>query len=242
MRRNTISAVVRAAPADGNTVVIASTATPDRMDDVVDQSWYLDRYRTNPVILWAHDPTELPVGKAVRVDVEDGRLVAEIEWDESHPKGADVARQFREGFLSAVSVGFRPGRSIPRSQLPPEDPRRKDGGWGVVFLDNELLEISAVPIPANPDAVAVQRAEEDQATIIETLRRIIEADRAAMREALAEDVRAAVRQETAALIAAVGEEIRAALAEDDMEEEARGIERADPEWFPESDSGDWFTR
>ncbi len=158
---NRIALVVReAAPSvDGRTRVIASTDGADRYDDVVDQgSWKLDRYRANPVILWSHDRSQPPVGKCVAVAIVENKLVMDIEWDESSELGAQVARQFREGFLSAVSVGFRPGRVIGRSQLPKDDPRYKENGYGVVYYDNELLETSAVTVPANADALAIARS------------------------------------------------------------------------------------
>lgn len=159
--RITLPAVTRQLD-DGRTVTtfVASTATPDRMGDVVDQaSWKLEAYRSNPVILWAHDYSQPPVGRAVRAEVvhhEGGaRLEIDVEWDEGGAAGSEVARQYREGFLSAGSVGFAPGLSIQRNVLPADDPRYS-AEYGRVYLDNELLEFSAVPVPANPEALAAR--------------------------------------------------------------------------------------
>lgn len=141
------------------TRVVASTATPDRYDDIVDQAtWKLDRFKANPVVPWGHDYSIPPVGKAVSCQPEDGHLVAEIEWDtsEENALGRLVAAQFAGGFLNTVSVGFRPGRSIPRSQMPKDSLLYKEAGYGKVFYDCELLEISAVVIPANPEALAAK--------------------------------------------------------------------------------------
>ena len=148
-----------APPAKGRTRVIASTANPDRYDDVVDQStWKIDRFMRNPVVPWGHDYQIPPVGKVVALSVESGALTAEIEWDKSEENalGRLVAAQFEGGFLSAVSVGFRPGRSIARSQMPKDSPWYKEAGYGQVFYDCELLEISAVVVPANADALAAK--------------------------------------------------------------------------------------
>lgn len=164
-----------------HTKVIASTDAADRMGDVVDQSWKLDEFRKNPVILFGHDYSQPPVGRAVSVEVRDGRLVAEIEWDTGHAMGALVARQFAEGFLNAVSVGFKPGRQVPRSLLDEKDPRYAKGEYGVVFLENTLLEISAVPVPANGEALASRAQKSDDALV----ERILEAVRGAVREELA---------------------------------------------------------
>lgn len=159
--------VLRGMPADDEeepkgrprTRFVASTDNPDRYDDIVDQaSWQLERFRRNPVAPWGHDYSVPPVGRVVEVGVQDGQLLATIEWDtaESNPLGRLVASQYAEGFLSAVSVGFRPGRSIPRKQLPKDEPRYKEAGYGMVYYDCELLEISAVVIPANADALAAK--------------------------------------------------------------------------------------
>lgn len=140
---------------EGRTRFVASTAAPDRMGDIIDQrSWLLDAYRQNPVILWAHDASIPPIGRAVSVEVRGEQLEIEVEWDRGHELGANVARQFAEGFLHAGSVGFRPHRATPRSQLGKDDPRRTEGGYGLLFEDNELLEFSAVPVPANAQALA----------------------------------------------------------------------------------------
>lgn len=141
---------------DGLTRVTASTPTSDRYGDVVSAPWSLDRYRANPVVVFAHDYSQPAVGKAVDVRLEGENLVATIQWDDhpSNPLGQTVAHQFRSGFLNAVSVGFQPGIAIRRSQLDASDPYYAEkGNW---FKDNELLEISAVPIPANPDALATR--------------------------------------------------------------------------------------
>lgn len=145
--------------ADGDrrvrTRFVASTATPDRMGDVVDQdSWDLGNYKQNPVILWAHDYSLPPVGRAVFCEVVEGQLEIEVEWDTGSELGATVARQFKEGFLSAGSVGFRPSSAVPRASLPEEDPRH--GQYGYVFYGCELLEFSAVPVPANAEALAAK--------------------------------------------------------------------------------------
>jgi len=141
---------------DGTTLVTASTPEPDRMGDVVAADWNVGRYEGNPIIAWAHDYTLPPVGRAVGLTLEGDTLVARIKWDdnEANPLGQTVAHQFREGFLSAVSVGFAPGKSTARAELPEDHPAA--GRAGFYFEQNELLEISAVPIPANAEALAIR--------------------------------------------------------------------------------------
>jgi len=140
----------------GLTIVVASAPTPDRYNDIVEPTWNLKRFMSNPVVPFAHDYTRPPVGKVRNLEVVNGLLVASIEWDESpeNPLGRTVASQFRRGFMSAVSVGFAPGEVVPRATLPEDSPYRADSGN--LYKEPELLEISAVPIPAHQDALAIR--------------------------------------------------------------------------------------
>lgn len=121
--------------------VIASTATIDRQGDSIDQSgWDLANYMKNPVMLWAHDYTELPVAKCTSISKETGQLKMEFEFApaEGNPKAEQIKYLFDNGFLSAVSVGF-----IPKERN------------GNVITKAELLEVSFVPVPANPEALGL---------------------------------------------------------------------------------------
>lgn len=124
---------------------VMSTATPDRMGDTIDQGgWDVSNFVKNPVLLWAHDYGCPPVGKVGGVVVEDGKLKAKgVEFvpREVSEFGWSIGEMFRRGFLTAVSVGFAPKQWTYRD----------DGG--IDFLKQELLELSAVPVPANAEAL-----------------------------------------------------------------------------------------
>lgn len=131
--------------------VIASTAAEDSYGEIVEQSWRLERYLANPVVLFAHESDELPIGTAENVRVEDGALRARLRFAsaEASPRAEWVWRSLREGTLRGVSVGF----------VPHGVRFEKRGDRDVMVLsDNELLEISVTPIPANPEALAQLRA------------------------------------------------------------------------------------
>jgi hypothetical protein len=141
---------------------IASTPTPDSYNDVVVQDWLTDDFMSNPVIPWGHDYSQPPVGRAVRLGVEDVTeagwespvLVCDVEFDMEDEFAARVAGKYQRGFLSAVSVGFVPGEYQPRSMLAADDPLFAKSGY--IYRKNRLKEISAVTVPANPDALAVR--------------------------------------------------------------------------------------
>jgi phage head maturation protease len=133
---------------------IGSDETPDRDGDVISVGgWDLSNYKTNPVFLWAHDYSIPPVGKATNVYTEKGKLLFDIQFPEKgiYPFADLVYNLYKGGFLNATSVGF-----IGKEAEQREDDAVKDlPEWrrGVKFMKQELLELSAVPVPSNPSAL-----------------------------------------------------------------------------------------
>lgn len=127
---------------------IASSDTIDRHGEVVDQdSWLLDEFKKNPVILYGHNTWDLPIGQATRVEVKNGKLECTIRFasKEANPEAEKVWLLVKEKVLRAVSVGFRPENG--RYEL-------RNSEEVFVYYNNRLREISVVAIPANPDALA----------------------------------------------------------------------------------------
>tara|TARA_Y100000004_G_scaffold189131_1_gene244297 strand:+ start:123 stop:1037 length:915 start_codon:yes stop_codon:yes gene_type:complete len=142
---------------DSPVTFIASTASVDRYGDIVlngTDNWDLKSYNSNPVVLFNHDQESLPIGKGA-VKVENSQLLIDVTFDTGQSKGAEIARMTKEGFLSAVSVGFQPLEYIERSDLPKD--HESHGSVGRLFTKSELLEVSVVTIPAQAEAVAVSR-------------------------------------------------------------------------------------
>lgn len=129
---------------------VASTATPDRYGDVVDQKgWDLRAYNRNPVVLFNHNPAQMPIGKG-KAYVENEQLMLEVEFDQKDDMAKTIEQKVRDGFINAVSVGFQPSKTIARSSLPSDHPYH--GKSGQYFQASELLEVSIVTIPANNEA------------------------------------------------------------------------------------------
>lgn len=124
--------------------LMPSTESQDRDGDVlVATGAQLDNYRRNPVVMYAHDYSDLPVAKALEIEPVPGvGLRAKIQFPPvgASPKADAVRALWAGGFLNAASVGF-----VPRAATPE--------GKGNRFTDWELLEFSIVPIPANADAL-----------------------------------------------------------------------------------------
>jgi hypothetical protein len=123
-------------------------------------------YMKNPVVLAIHDGHQLPIGKCVDLKVSDDKIEATTLFNANDPVSMRFFKAFEDGFLNAWSIGFIPkgykrvdeenmadlntkhGLSITEEQI-------KDAGiWGLYLIyEWEMLEYSAVPIPANPEAL-----------------------------------------------------------------------------------------
>ncbi len=167
---------------DGTVRFVASTGSTDRYGDIIDQDgWQLDAYRRNPVVLLNHQTNQLPIGKGL-VEVVDGNLMIDVEFDETDELAQKVSHKARNGFMHAVSVGFNPVEAISRSELP-EEHRAYSKHGGNLFTKAELLEVSIVTIPANSEATTMSQKKLGI--------------RAMIREIIAQEIRAAFEEVSA---------------------------------------------
>jgi HK97 family phage prohead protease len=138
-------------PAESSDPVIdirVSDETVDRYGEIISASgWRLDHYRNNPVIQNAHQYGDVifTLGKALRTEVVGSALVQRWQFAiEANPYARIAYGLYRGGFLNTASVGFIPIRWEDGTQQT---------AWTRKYLEQELLEVSAVGIPANPNAL-----------------------------------------------------------------------------------------
>ncbi len=117
---------------------IATTISPDRMNDVVEPSGA--KFQLPIPLLWQHKHDK-PIGSVTEATVTE----AGIEIVASIPKGVteDIENYWsmiKSGLVRGLSIGFRP---LEYSYMD-------DGG--IKFTQWEWYELSAVTVPANADA------------------------------------------------------------------------------------------
>lgn len=136
-------------PNDRTITALISTAAIDRMDEVLDpEGADLKNFRKNPVVLWAHTYDMPPIGKAIWIKNNKDGILSKVKFAPT-AFADEIFELFKEGFLKAFSVGFLPRKwETPETKGDKKQPRR-------VYTDWELLEYSAVPVPANPEALAL---------------------------------------------------------------------------------------
>lgn len=157
---------------DGPIAFIASTEVPARDGMIIDaEAWDLTNFKRNNLVLWVHDwyGNRPPIGKAdVKVDKEARVLRANITFDMADPFAADIRRKYVEGYLNALSVGFDILQLAEESATSGERAAPR-------VTKAELLEISAVPIPADPHALA-ERHKRGMADLSDILRSLSDAE------------------------------------------------------------------
>lgn len=150
--------------------IVASTARVARDGGIIEaKAWAKDlsRYIANPVVQWCHDYSEPPVGTCVYVIVDEARGLLDAYWrfltdisdDEWDRFAGRLKALYAVKGLNACSVGFivhewrdpTAEEKVAALQLDGTEPY-----W--VAVRAELLEQSAVPVPSDPNALAVDRA------------------------------------------------------------------------------------
>jgi len=151
--RGSIS-VEASSPGDENSRPIldfrSSDETLDRYGEVITASgWNLDTYKRNPVFQNSHQYGDIlfTLGRALTTEVRDGKLFQRVEFAvDANPMARIAYNLYKGKFLTAVSVGFIPVRWEDGTEKTP---------YARKYLEQELLEVSAVAIPANPNALAL---------------------------------------------------------------------------------------
>ena len=129
---------------------VMSAEIIDRHGEVVDiDSVNVEKFMLNPVFIPAHNHNEKSIGQVVKMWVEEQdsikKLMGEVKFA---VKEYDLAKTYWElykgGYMRAVSISF-----IPESVQIDGEVRRLMGA--------ELIELSAVAVPANFLSVAKQK-------------------------------------------------------------------------------------
>jgi len=127
---------------NGTFKVVASDETVDRAGEVIKVSWReLNNFMKNPVIIANHTyKVENIIWKATDIYVENEKLV--VEWVFATTELAqDVRKLYDGGFIKTVSVWFIP--------------KERDQKNSNIITKAELLEVSFVPVPCNPNALSL---------------------------------------------------------------------------------------
>lgn len=110
----------------------------------------LDNFKKNPVMLLIHEDGTFPIGRWDNIRFESGQMLATAVFAEGDPVAQRAKNLAEQGMLNATSIGMVPiTYSADSTYLLPGQSRETVVEW-------ELLEVSLVPIPANPHTVKLK--------------------------------------------------------------------------------------
>lgn len=110
----------------------------------IDYKRYL---KGNNVILWSHDSFNLPIGNAIKMWVEDDKLMARAKFYLKDDFPRKVYQYILDGVLKAVSIGGMV---------------EEWGSDGMTISKMVMKEFSVVSVPANEYALVANKAYDDE--------------------------------------------------------------------------------
>jgi len=145
--------------------IIGSDETTDRQGDIIRvNGWDVSNYLKNPVFLWAHNYSSVPLAatrRLIRKRKPEPQLVFEdIAFPdekfcrEFYPLPFAVLYLYSSRKINASSVGFIPLKWND-IEIDEEDKKRNERifWYPREFIKQELLELSGCPVPCNPNAL-----------------------------------------------------------------------------------------
>jgi HK97 family phage prohead protease len=125
---------------NGSVECVVTTSAVDRYNESIDTAGIdTTHFMNNPVVLYGHDYSGLPIGKTTKITQMKNKMKAQFQLAvDEYPFAATVYAMIKGGYLNAVSIG---GRVKEWS----EDYK--------TILQMEMVEFSVVAVPANPDAM-----------------------------------------------------------------------------------------
>ncbi len=122
----------------------------------------LASFIANPLMLYVHrrssradnvEDTVLPIGKWDNIRVEDGKLLADPNFDMEDEFAAKIARKWEMGYLNATSVNHT------FDAISEDETLKVEGQTRVTVTSWEILEASIVDVPGDPEAVKLNFKE-----------------------------------------------------------------------------------
>jgi len=152
---------------------VVSDESPDRDGDVIEASgWDFTDFMRNALFMGFHDYEDFSYGKFTRIEKDlrsnPRRVLGTVKFPtiqelcpsgevSEHAKNVDMMyHMYKNGYLNAVSVGCIYKAAEPRKDYPEGTP---DYARGRRVTQASLLEVSAVPIPANANALVLMSAD-----------------------------------------------------------------------------------
>lgn len=131
-------------------VIVSNSGTDRHGEKILMDGIDIKKVMKNPVLLWAHQYSGLPIGKIVKLWKSGENLMARIRLDHDIYEFANTVYQMMlRGTINAVSIGG----------IVKAFGETKDGKTDYsVIAALEMIELSVVPVGAHPDALVTAKS------------------------------------------------------------------------------------
>lgn len=151
---------------------VMTAQVPDRYGDVVVTNGAdTAEFEKNPVVLWAHNSRDFPIGMwsdVVKISGKPRRMegVANFNAEGTNENADQAVRLITQGHLRACSIGF-----MPKEYEVMRD--KEEHFLGYQFNEWELLECSVCSVPANPAAI-IKAAGGDERLALQAIELVLD--------------------------------------------------------------------
>jgi hypothetical protein len=134
----------------------------------------LKSFQDNPIMLYRHmrslpdgclEEASLPIGKWDNIRVENGKLIADPNFDMDDEFAAKIARKWENGYLNATSVAHT------FDKVSDDIMYIVDGQTLATVIEWEVLEASIVDIPGDKEAIKLSHGN-DPLSILPLIKKV----------------------------------------------------------------------
>lgn len=131
-----------------NVFVLSDESINSNGEIILTKGINIDRFKKNPIMLYKHERDSI-IGRWENIRIKGKQLIADAIFDENDTLGLTIKKKVDSGFINSVSVGLN---IIEQKEN--------------IITKSELIEVSIVDIPSNPNSVKFNTVLENGKTMI----------------------------------------------------------------------------
>lgn len=121
-------------------------------------------FKNNPQAFWNHRSTDKPIGKWEDIYVQGDKLYGLLDIHEETDEARTLKNLVDKGYINATSIGFY-SKKIEKEPVPDDIKEFARNNWVeniIIHRQSELIEVSLVTIPSNPEAIRIKSVTDFQ--------------------------------------------------------------------------------
>jgi HK97 family phage prohead protease len=148
IRKALVPALMEFIEGEHAAIAYITTGIVDRDHEIIEPTGVqFDHYLKNPIVLFSHNYSSLPIGKCVSIAIDQKGIIAKTIFANTEEANR-IYQYLRDGFPLATSIGF-----VPIEYQDCIDEEINEVKVSRRYTKVSLLEYSFCAVPANPEAL-----------------------------------------------------------------------------------------